>query len=191
MTTYLMHSRTKGSKNGVRLYQNKDGTYTELGKERRRKDGGHYTGYGSSPTNTGKSFDELVHPEDFASPASDTSTKNKKWTLNDTKTAIAETGKMVNSSRPLAVFIGKGKDRKINEAAVAEAKKRVKDISDEDLQKINRRLNLEKNYIDLTAPPTHKNEERVKGIFDIASGLTLTAAAAVGMIVSIKTLLNK
>ena len=34
---YIAHFRTKGSKNGVRLYQNKDGTYTELGKERRRK----------------------------------------------------------------------------------------------------------------------------------------------------------
>ena len=35
--TYLAHWRTPGSKNGVRLYQYKDGTYTELGKERRRK----------------------------------------------------------------------------------------------------------------------------------------------------------
>jgi len=33
----MYHSRTKGSKNGVRLYQNEDGTWTELGKERRRK----------------------------------------------------------------------------------------------------------------------------------------------------------
>lgn len=32
----LYHWRTKGSKNGVRLYQNEDGTYTELGKARRR-----------------------------------------------------------------------------------------------------------------------------------------------------------
>ena len=34
---YLAHWRTKGSKNGQRLYQYEDGTYTELGKERRRK----------------------------------------------------------------------------------------------------------------------------------------------------------
>ena len=33
---YLAHFRTKGSKNGVRRYQNLDGTWTELGKERRR-----------------------------------------------------------------------------------------------------------------------------------------------------------
>ena len=33
---YLMHYRTPGSKNGVRLYQYPDGTWTELGKERRR-----------------------------------------------------------------------------------------------------------------------------------------------------------
>lgn len=37
---YLAHSRTKGSKNGIRLYQNKDGTWTELGKARRRKGDG-------------------------------------------------------------------------------------------------------------------------------------------------------
>lgn len=36
----LKHSRTKGSKNGIRLYQNKDGSWTELGKERRRKGDG-------------------------------------------------------------------------------------------------------------------------------------------------------
>lgn len=30
---YLMHYRTKGSKNGVRLYQNPDGTLTPLGRE--------------------------------------------------------------------------------------------------------------------------------------------------------------
>lgn len=33
---FLMHYRTPGSKNGVRLYQYPDGTWTELGKERRR-----------------------------------------------------------------------------------------------------------------------------------------------------------
>jgi hypothetical protein len=36
--SYLMHYGIKGQKWGERLYQNPDGTYTELGKERRRKD---------------------------------------------------------------------------------------------------------------------------------------------------------
>ncbi len=39
---YLMHSRTPGSKNGVQRYQFSDGTYTELGKARRRKGGELY-----------------------------------------------------------------------------------------------------------------------------------------------------
>ncbi len=34
--TYLMHYGVKGQHWGERLYQNSDGTYTELGKERRR-----------------------------------------------------------------------------------------------------------------------------------------------------------
>jgi len=34
---YLMHFRTPGSKNGVRRYQNKDGTWTRLGLEERKK----------------------------------------------------------------------------------------------------------------------------------------------------------
>lgn len=34
---YLMHFRTRGSKNGVRRYQNPDGSWTELGLEERRK----------------------------------------------------------------------------------------------------------------------------------------------------------
>ena len=36
MEYYLVHSRTKGSKNGVRRFQNPDGTGTPLGLERRR-----------------------------------------------------------------------------------------------------------------------------------------------------------
>lgn len=35
--SYLMHFRTKGSKNGVRRYQNPDGSWTELGLQERRK----------------------------------------------------------------------------------------------------------------------------------------------------------
>ena len=35
----LVHSGVKGMKHGVRQYQNRDGTWTELGKERRRKGG--------------------------------------------------------------------------------------------------------------------------------------------------------
>ena len=34
---YIAHHGSKGMKWGVRRYQNEDGTYTELGKERRRK----------------------------------------------------------------------------------------------------------------------------------------------------------
>lgn len=34
---YLMHFRTKGSKNGVRRFQREDGTWTELGLEERRE----------------------------------------------------------------------------------------------------------------------------------------------------------
>ena len=33
---YLCHFRTKGSKNGVRRYQQEDGTWTPLGLERRK-----------------------------------------------------------------------------------------------------------------------------------------------------------
>ena len=37
---YLMHFRTRGSKNGVRRYQNPDGSWTELGlRERREREG--------------------------------------------------------------------------------------------------------------------------------------------------------
>ena len=32
-SNYLMHYRTKGSKNGIRRYQNEDGTLTAEGRE--------------------------------------------------------------------------------------------------------------------------------------------------------------
>jgi hypothetical protein len=38
MTEFIAHSRTKGSKNGRRRYQNENGTWTNEGKERRREE---------------------------------------------------------------------------------------------------------------------------------------------------------
>lgn len=43
---YLAHYGVKGQKWGVRNYQNRDGTYTELGKQRRRKNHDKYVGIG-------------------------------------------------------------------------------------------------------------------------------------------------
>lgn len=57
---YLAHWRPKGSENGKRNYQYKDGTYTPLGKARRRKGGDQFRGSDSSEnkSNSSKSNSE-------------------------------------------------------------------------------------------------------------------------------------
>lgn len=47
---YLMHYRTKGSKNGVRLYQNEDGSLTPLGREHYGISEGRKSGESSDDT---------------------------------------------------------------------------------------------------------------------------------------------
>lgn len=99
---------------------------------------------------------------------------------------IGETKKSILQSKGGFTFLGRLKDEKINDERIAKAKEEVKNISDEDLQKINRRMNLEKNYIDLKAPPSHKNEQLVKDIFDTAAAIGGVAATAVGIVFAIK-----
>ena len=55
----ICHSRTPGSKNGVRLYQNEDGSYTELGA----MNGGRYSQHNSS--SSGSSSKEAKSKEKF------------------------------------------------------------------------------------------------------------------------------
>lgn len=51
---YLVHSRTKGSKNGIRRYQFTDGTWTEEGKARRRAEYGEMYDRAFKPGKDGK-----------------------------------------------------------------------------------------------------------------------------------------
>ena len=52
----LVHHGVKGQKHGVRQYQNKDGTWTELGKERRRVGNPKYIKKDGELTRAGKKF---------------------------------------------------------------------------------------------------------------------------------------
>lgn len=54
--SYLMHFRTKGSKNGVRRYQTESGEWTELGLEERRK----REGWGDGETKKAKKLQKKV-----------------------------------------------------------------------------------------------------------------------------------
>lgn len=83
-------------------------------------------------------------------------------------------------------FLGRLKDEKINEEKVAKAKEEVKNLSDEELQKINKRMNLEKNYVDLKAPASHKNEQLVRDICDATAAIGGAAATAIGIVFAVK-----
>lgn len=118
---YLEHWRPKGSKNGVRQYQNKDGTYTELGKERRRKGGPLFRK--PSKEEVGKWFDPSVKGGKDRPPVS------------PAERLMKETGNTAEKAAHIAKTLRPPKPR-------PETKK----LSDEELRKRINRLELEKRY---------------------------------------------
>lgn len=118
---FLAHWRPKGSKNGVRQYQNKDGTYTELGKERRRKGGPLFR----KPTKeeVGKWFDPSIKGGKDKPPVSPA-----ERIMKETGNTAERTAHIVKTLKP------------------TKARPETKRMSDEELRKRIARLELEKRY---------------------------------------------
>lgn len=87
---YLMHYRTKGSKNGVRLYQNEDGSLTPLGRE-------HY-GIGEGRKG-GESSDESGAESEPNKPSFRERIKERKHARKIDREAHLELRKSVDSEK--------------------------------------------------------------------------------------------
>ena len=118
---YLAHWRPKGSKNGVRQYQNKDGTYTELGKERRRKGGPLFRK--PSKEEVGKWFEPSIKGGKDKPPVSPA-----ERIMKETSNTAEKTAHIVKTLRPV------------------KPRPETKRMSDEELRKRISRLELEKRY---------------------------------------------
>jgi len=164
---FIAHSRTKGSKNGVRLYQYEDGTYTELGKARRRKGDGlsDYDRAVAAERRYVKSLNKMDRAERRAArevSRSSTVGKDKakklfaqsikggkdKPNVSPIEKSLKETGEIVDEvTKAYQLIDSKKQSSKPRES---------KSLSDEELRKRISRLELERRYDSLSESDVDK-----------------------------------
>ena len=189
--SYLVHARTPGSKNGERRYQNEDGTWTPLGLERRRaeykssKKGnnriarGAVAALGTSAAIGNGVVGGLVAFKDKES-------MNVAFAPGkDNKASIGE--KIARGSSDIMRSTAE-----INDALANNGKKYTpytNDLSNADLEKMIRRMNLEQQYANLTTANVQRGRDRLDTIMKIGGGVVAlggTAAALLTAIAAIK-----
>lgn len=139
---YLMHYRTKGSKNGERLYQNEDGSLTLLGRI-------HY-GIGKAR-------------ERSAAKAENSSSNGAEFDESSTSE-----GKKANEEQPVAKKLTRRERRELRKQEIAARKERragfdierrnIKNLTDQELQERINRLNKEKQLDQLIREQADREE---------------------------------
>lgn len=119
----LYHSGTKGMKWYRRLYQNPDGTYTELGKMRRR-----------------------VGPYAKRALTQNIKQGKDKPPISPAEKAIKETKNIGDSAKSIAERRLRNKNADARSKYNEELQKEIKVMSDEELRKRINRMNLETQY---------------------------------------------
>lgn len=136
----LMHHGVPGQKWGVRRYQNKDGTLTPRGKKRYEKELAKL------------SEEERVLKNKIRTQAKLNKLTSKRQELDDMKSQLGEPEKKKRS-----LFGKKEKHAETSEKSDIKVsklkKKKLEDMTDEELSTIINRMNLEKRYTDLTTKP--------------------------------------
>ena len=173
----LRHSGVKGMKWGVRRYQNADGTLTDLGKHRYRKQIGKaateaYDRAASVEIKKGKSAADADASGRKAAVAAASTTrfdidKEVQKDLDATETVLRETG---NASRTASGFV--------KNARIDVPKMDLSSMSDQDLRNAIARARLEGEYDSLFNPKRAKVERGRQNTAMVLDGLAAGTAIA-------------
>ena len=160
----LQHHGVKGMKWGVRRYQNSDGSLTPAGKNRYDRD---------VRENNAKKKDNRINI-DGPDP--------KRWVKED----ISRGKKVTDSTSDVVREL-----QKINNTAGSSRKQKidVSHLTDQQLRERINRMNLERQYIDMTSPQQVSRGRKYVTAFLAAAGTTLTlTSSALGIALAIKEL---
>ena len=167
---YLMHYRTKGSKNGVRLYQNEDGSLTPLGREhygigegRKSRESSDDTGAESEPKKP--SFRERIKERKHARKVDREAHKElqkavdseKKNIRNLTDTELQDRINRLNKEKQLSQLLDESVNRDvsplrqkaekiISDAAEDLAKKTLSAVTQSIVDKLSKNLKGDKPF---------------------------------------------
>lgn len=180
---YLAHSRTKGSVNGVRLYQYEDGRWTPEGLERRRAD---YRAARKAP----HGFARVIGTAAAAAGATAGSVAAYNAYKQNPKGAGAGSSLQIANNKAGDIITNASK---INEGLASSKKPYdpyLNDLSTKDLKAIVERLELEERYkknVDIYAK---KGQERLETFLKVGGGAVALAGSVAGLIAAIAAIKN-
>lgn len=177
----LRHAGIKGMKWGVRRYQNKDGSLTELGKKRYYKsaDKAGYKMEGEDGTRykIGKKGKKVTYTNDDVN----------EWVRSD----LSGNRRVADETSQLFSKLKSETDRSIANSRNKRVKMDLSNMSDKDMRDQINRAMLERQYTDMFGPKeSTKGRERVSAIFGGAAAALSVAGTALSIAVAIKDLKN-
>lgn len=188
---FLSHSRTPGSKNGVRLYQNEDGTWTPLGLERRRAE------YNSQRGSKGVRIGRAAVGVAGGAAAIGGIATSSVYAFNKKNIGRAFAPGKDNKPSPMekatrAAGDSVGETRKLMELFDSPDKRPyTNDLSNKELEQMIRRMDLEKRYSELSKSSQAKGRDWVNTSIAAVGGLAALAGSAAAIITAINKMRGK
>lgn len=181
---YLRHDGVKGMKWGIRRYQNKDGTLTELGKKRYAKDASE-KGFDQADADgtrykvVGKGNDQRIEKIDADA---------RRYVNEDMQ--LEKEG--LDSARQLTTHLKSATDASIRNANKNRPQLDLSNMSDKEMRDAINRALLERQYNDMFAPKeSTKGRETVSQILETAGTVLAIGSSALGIALAVGKLTGK
>ena len=205
----LYHWGIKGMKWGVRRYQNKDGALTPAGKNRKKNNVEDLSSMSTDELrrkvnrlNNEQRYIDLT--KSTSSPVSKTAdgidqvtkiggdaNKIYKTTKGDKDSYGKLAGQGLDAVARTSRLARKIDDRARTTRDTKIARRKIEEMSDQDLAKTVERLDLERQYKRLNSSNVQKGKTLVKDVLDVAGDVIEISASAVTIAIGIKKLMGK